>query len=48
MCDLDRRTFLKAVPGAALLAGELVYGARAYAQGPPIKIGAPCACACRP
>jgi hypothetical protein len=32
MCDLDRRTFLKAVPGAALLAGELLYGARAHAQ----------------
>jgi len=41
MCELDRRTFLKAVPGAALLAGEFFYGARAHAQGPPIKIGAP-------
>jgi branched-chain amino acid transport system substrate-binding protein len=41
MCDLDRRTFLKAAPGAAVLAGELVYGWRAHAQAPPIKIGAP-------
>jgi branched-chain amino acid transport system substrate-binding protein len=41
MCDLDRRTFLKAVPGAAVLAGECVYGWRAHAQAPPIKIGAP-------
>ena len=42
MCDLDRRTLLKAVPGAALLAGEFVYGRRAHAQGPPpLKIGAP-------
>lgn len=41
MCELDRRTFLKAVPGAALLAGEFLYGARAHAQGSPIKIGAP-------
>jgi branched-chain amino acid transport system substrate-binding protein len=41
MCDLDRRTFLKAVPGAAVLAGEFMYGRRAHAQGPPIKIGAP-------
>ena len=41
MCELDRRTFLKTVPGAAVLAGELLYGARAHAQGPPLKIGAP-------
>jgi branched-chain amino acid transport system substrate-binding protein len=41
MCDLDRRTFLKTVPGAAVLAGEFVYGRRAHAQGAPIKIGAP-------
>jgi len=41
MCDLDRRTFLKAVPGAAVLAGEFVYAGRAHAQAPPIKIGAP-------
>lgn len=41
MCDLDRRTFLKAVPGAAVLAGQFVYGARAHAQGTPLKIGAP-------
>lgn len=40
MCDLDRRTFLKAVPGAAL-AGEFMYGWRAHEQGQPIKIGAP-------
>jgi hypothetical protein len=41
MCELDRRTFLKAVPGAAVLAGEFVYGRRAHAQGAPLKIGAP-------
>lgn len=41
MCDVDRRTFLKAVPGAALLAGEFMYGRRAHGQGQPIKIGAP-------
>jgi len=44
MCDtpdLDRRTFLKTVPGAAVLAGEFVYGHRAHAQGQPLKIGAP-------
>lgn len=44
MCEvsgLDRRTFLKTMPGAALLAGDFVYGDRAHAQGPPIKIGAP-------
>jgi hypothetical protein len=41
MCDLDRRTFLKAVPAASLLAGEFVYGWRAHAQVQPIKIGAP-------
>lgn len=41
MCDIDRRTLLKAVPGAALLAGELVSGRRAHGQGQPIKIGAP-------
>ena len=44
MCDtpdLDRRTFLKTVPAAAVLAGEFVYGHRAHAQGQPLKIGAP-------
>lgn len=41
MCDLDRRTFLRAVPGAAVLAGEFMYGRHAHAQGQPIKIGAP-------
>ena len=41
MCEIDRRTFLKGVPGAALLAGEFVYGGRALAQGQPIRIGAP-------
>lgn len=44
MCDtpdLARRTFLKTVPAAAVLAGEFVYGHRAHAQGQPLKIGAP-------
>jgi branched-chain amino acid transport system substrate-binding protein len=45
MCEassLDRRTFLKAVPGAAaLLAGDLYFRGSAHAQGTPIKIGAP-------
>jgi branched-chain amino acid transport system substrate-binding protein len=41
MCDLDRRALLRAVPGAAVLAGEFMYGRRAHAQGQPIKIGAP-------
>jgi ABC-type branched-subunit amino acid transport system substrate-binding protein len=40
MCELDRRTFLKAVPGAAVLAGQFIYGARAHAQG-ALKVGAP-------
>lgn len=41
MCDLDRRTFLKTVPVAAVLAGEFMYGRRVHAQGQPIKIGVP-------
>jgi branched-chain amino acid transport system substrate-binding protein len=41
MCELDRRTFLQSAPGAALLAGEFLYGRSAHAQGTPIKIGAP-------
>jgi hypothetical protein len=28
MCDLDRSTFLKAIPGAAVLGGEFAYGWR--------------------
>lgn len=41
MCELDRRTFLGSIAGAAAVAGEFLYGTRAQAQAAPIKIGAP-------